>query len=103
MHHLSVTAAFLCSLQTSNSRVGYPSERRARVTPATRAQRGRRGGKGGRTERSEGEKRLLVIGAKSSFAPKVHLSECLNDRALRKNQKKNKKTQNKTNTAVKEF
>lgn len=86
MHHLSVTAAFLCSLQTSNSRVGYPSERRARVTPATRAQRGRNGGKGGRTERSEGEKRLLVIGAKSSFAPKVHLSECLNDRALRKKQ-----------------
>lgn len=55
------------SAQTSNSRVGYPSERRARVTPATRTQQGRRGGKGERTEKSEGEKRLLVIGAKSSF------------------------------------
>lgn len=73
MHHLSFPASFpqrSPSAQTSNSRVGYPSERWARVTPATRTQQGRRGGRGrraGRKKRSEGEKRLLVIGAKSSF------------------------------------
>lgn len=82
------------SAQTSNSRVGYPSERRARVTPATQTQQGRRGGKGGRTERREGEKRLLVIGAKSSF---VLVFEG------QTSEKKNRKVSHKPNTAVIEY